>query len=233
MGKRRHRKGQWGSNDGWNLAVQEQISNIQLPDAIECALCSQTREIHAYSVNQLNKLRLSIYKDGPEMILDQHVARCMTCTLHAVTELTCKTCGEIKALDEFATTQRQFAEPVCMLCQDWLQQDERDKRANDHLISQMEAAKPFLIEGEDPYTALTLGGGFIQTGYETSEDEQEEENTSVDDQPRGFRSGKKPSTWFKTPRDERNLNLMPIDFTEHNVGKLYGQKSCKSSSDQQ
>ncbi|KAJ5905763.1 uncharacterized protein N7473_002679 [Penicillium subrubescens] len=113
---------------GWQGDARESVS---LPDTITCMLCDRELPLERYSPSAKKRLLAEIRKKGIEVLDNQQVVRCDCCGTQSRSEIPCMTCNQVRSINEFAHTQRQLQQPTCLLCQDSLQLDERDKMAED------------------------------------------------------------------------------------------------------
>ncbi|KAF7718237.1 Uncharacterized protein PECH_002051 [Penicillium ucsense] len=109
------------------------METIKLPDTITCALCERQLPLERFTPSALKRLRTMIVQKGVGSLKDQQIARCDGCGTQSRPELHCMSCNQVRPINEFAHTQRQFDQPVCLPCQDNLQLDERDKLASNQV----------------------------------------------------------------------------------------------------
>ncbi|KAJ5380523.1 uncharacterized protein N7496_002951 [Penicillium cataractarum] len=111
----------WTTPDGSRKRVREAKESSPLPDTITCALCERDLPRARFSHSALRRLTSEIRRNGMDVLNNQQVARCDGCGTQSRPELHCMSCNEVRPIDEFAYTQRQYDQP------DNLQLDERDK----------------------------------------------------------------------------------------------------------
>lgn len=68
--------------------------------------------LEEFAKAQLNQVRTTIIRQGPEVLLSKHLVKCYSCSRKANVERKCRMCRKWKDSELFARVQRNLESPV-------------------------------------------------------------------------------------------------------------------------